>query len=129
MKIKFYWEFEFFDEPFARGINDTPAFKNCDPLVGILTDDGGLGFKAVIERAKDGIEETKKVIEGQLEREDITSETFSADIGRELTELYFNFDDSYTQFIPTTMFLTILTEWYEFIKLPPEKDATKMVEV
>ncbi|AUI88391.1 hypothetical protein BS333_18860 [Vibrio azureus] len=128
MKIKFYWEFEFFDEPFAYGVNDTPAFENCDPLVGVLTDDGGLGFAEVLERTKNGIEETKKVIEGQIDKGEIHTETFYAEIGRERTEISFNFDVSYNQFISTTIFLKILTEWYEFIKLPPQKEVTKVVE-
>ncbi|AUI88398.1 hypothetical protein BS333_18900 [Vibrio azureus] len=130
MKVYFGWRLIAFGRRLAPySYCDVPAFKNCDPLAGVLYDDGGLGFEEVLERTKNGIEETKKIIEGQLEKGEIYTETFCAEIGRDRTEIYFNFDVSYNQFIPTTMFLTILTEWYEFIKLPPQKGVTKIVEV
>ncbi|AUI87690.1 hypothetical protein BS333_14885 [Vibrio azureus] len=128
MKMYFVWRLEFGTRITPYSYCDTPAFKDCDPLGGVLFDDGGLGFEEVLERTKNGIEDTKKVIEGQIEKGEIHTETFYAEIGRERTEISFNFDESYNQFISTTIFLKILTEWYEFIKLPPQKEVTKEVE-
>ena len=50
----------------------------------------------MIERTKNGIEDTKKVIEGQIEKGEIHTETFCAEIGR-IAQKY----------ISTLMFLTI----------------------
>ncbi|GEM77682.1 hypothetical protein [Vibrio sagamiensis] len=129
MKMYFVWKFEFGTRITPYSYCDTPAFKDCDALGGVLFDDGGLGLEEVIERTKNEIEETKKVIEGQIDRGEIHTETFYAEIGRERTEVSFNFDVSCNQFISTTIFLKILIEWYEFIQLPPQKDVTKIVEV
>ncbi|GIU52607.1 hypothetical protein TUM4438_45730 [Shewanella sairae] len=104
MKLKFFWTL-IFDSPFPICINDSPSYENCDPLSTILSDDGGLGLEYMIAWVEVAIDTTNKVISGQMDEGDWITETFSAEIGREQTEIYYLYDDSYSQFIPTEIFL------------------------
>ena len=128
MKLTFFMR-NSFETIFPVCSNDSPAFKNCDPLTAILSDDGGLGLEHMIAWVEVGIDTIRKIIHGQIDKGDWVTETFSAEIGREQTEIYYLYDDSYSQFVPTEIFLKIMLEWHDFITQSPKMDRKKHIEI
>jgi len=128
MKLRFSWE-EAFDELFPHCSSNVVKDDGASPLSCILTDDGGCGHIHSLEWIDVGLARIKSVRESKVEFDHWGREDWGSEFSKDCVKIYFLMEDDYCEFLSLEAFEKALMAWRDFIVLPPDKEATRELEI
>lgn len=71
----------------------------------------------------------EKVKAGVSVTEDVSRETWGAELTPAKVTIYFNYDEGYSCSLSLECFLAVLVAWYRFIQSPPAVGSTEEVDI
>jgi hypothetical protein len=128
MKLKFGWR-EISDNPRPTSKSDRVNKDGVSLLSNLLMDHGGGDYIHSLPWIEKGLRLVETVKRGEAESLEWVRDAWAVLLRQDGATIYSLYDENYTEVIDLDVFESALRAWMEFIRLPPDSEATMTIDI
>jgi hypothetical protein len=128
MKLTFSWR-ERFERLEPACTSDVLDRDGVSLVSSLLTDTGGLPYLSTLSWLDEGLRQSEAVRCGEAESLRWGREAWGAVLRRDGATLYSLHVEDFAVVMPLDAFEAALRAWIEFIRIAPDRDTTRVVEI